>query len=142
MRWILLGLRRTVDFRGRSSRREFCWHCAFCLIAQKAICYGIDGIRLSMSPGHPRLYSMVIIVPYICHAVIALSLVAVAVRRMHDVEMGGLWLLLPVLGSIGGPGPLFIGTAILLCIFLKKGDAGENKFGLPQQAETEICQEP
>ena len=46
---------------------------------------------------------------------------AVSVRRLHDQDKSGLWLLWALLGAIGG--------IVLTVIMMLKGDEGENLYG-------------
>ena len=57
--------------------------------------------------------------------------VSLAVRRMHDLNKSGWWVLL---FTVGGMIPI-INLAAMVCViyfyFLKQGDIEENKYGLP-----------
>jgi len=116
MDWMLMPYRRYVDFSGRSQRKEF-W--MFYLLV--VIVYVVAAILMSM--GAPTvdpvtgvvsgggamatlgsailgIFWLGTIVPYI----------AVAVRRMHDQDRSGWWILVPIANLIflfidGTPGP-------------------------------------
>jgi uncharacterized membrane protein YhaH (DUF805 family) len=47
--------------------------------------------------------------------------IAVAARRLHDIDMSGWWLLISLLP--------FIGAIVLLVFMLLPGTSGENRFG-------------
>ncbi len=63
------------------------------------------------------VYSLAVSLPYL----------AVSVRRLHDIDRGGWWLLISLV-------PL-IGALVLLVFAVQDGTAGENRFG-PNPKET------
>ena len=125
-------VRRWKDFSGRSSRKQF-WMFNFWYLALFAVLTvldawvfgavgGLGGQRYDFDGGvmvevHPlnfaNLYTLVLLVPGL----------AVAVRRLHDVNRSGWWCLLfcTLIGMI----PLFYWFAC-------KSDEGENRFGAAQ----------
>jgi uncharacterized membrane protein YhaH (DUF805 family) len=104
--WMILPLRRVVDFRGRSCRAEFWWFLLFCALA------GILASRLDLLIFGPavvtRHISMVGGIPVIVSQTsirfigTALSLallcpqVAVGIRQIHDVDHTAWWAVLPI----------------------------------------------
>lgn len=113
MHWYLDVLKKYVEFGGRAGRQEF-W--MFVLI--NFIVATIFGI-LARAVGFPALaglYSLAVLLPCI----------ALAVRRLHDTNRPGFWLLLvfiPVLGWLA-----------LLYFYIIAGDSGDNKFGAAPSA--------
>ena len=109
------ALKRYADFQGRSRRSEF-WLFYLFVTAATIICMIIDiGIGLFDHTAGIGLLSGVFSL-----AVVAPS-IAVGVRRLHDIDRSGWWLLLliiPVIGSIW-----------LLILWCQKGANGSNKFG-------------
>ena len=123
---------RYVDFQGRSSRAEYWWPALFNFIigavfAILAIVTG-GGVDAYMSNslntigwvfyGVSALYGLATIIPNI----------AVAVRRFHDRDMSGWWILAFIAGFLI---PLvnllvIIGYIVLMCL---PGTKGPNKFG-------------
>ena len=101
-----------VVIEGRAPRSEYWWFVLFAVLASfvlgivDAAIFGIDG----MTP-LSTLFSLAILIPSI----------TVGVRRLHDRDMSGWWMLLMLL-------PL-IGMLILLVIFVMKGTDGSNRFG-------------
>lgn len=95
---IKLGFNRYFDFRGRSTRAEFWWWALFELIA------GTSGIL-------GGLFELAVLIPGL----------AVGVRRLHDTNRTGWWLLLVF--------AVIIGWIVLLVWFIKQDDAGPNKYG-------------
>lgn len=93
---------------GRASRSEYWWFTLFMLIL-----YVIAGIMDSVV-GFPIFYlttALILLAPSIC----------VAIRRMHDVNKSGWWLLVSFI-------PL-VGALYLLYLLVTKGTDGDNDFG-------------
>lgn len=93
----LNAMRRYFDFRGRSSRSEF-WFFVLFLTIQLIIALIIDSFVLGYDGPGP-LYFIVAVVHLIPG-------IAVSVRRLHDIDRTGLWVLLfwlaPMLVSVIG----------------------------------------
>jgi uncharacterized membrane protein YhaH (DUF805 family) len=124
MDWYLAALNKYAVFEGRSRRKEY-W--MFTLINALIIVvlswidmftgwYSLEG-ELGMLSG---LFSLAILIPSI----------AVGVRRLHDTDRSGWWMLLCFF-------PL-IGVAVLLVFFVLDGTPGSNRFGEdPKQRATQ-----
>jgi len=131
MQWMLLPLRRYAEFSGRSRRKEF-WLYLLGLFVVGLIANILDGM-LGLGGGMSR---------YLVHEpgnyaagfqshggwlslLVALGAViptiAVAVRRLHDVDKSGWMLLLCLI-------PL-IGSLILLFFYVQPSMPGPNRFG-------------
>lgn len=92
---ILDGLRRWKDFSGRSDRRQFWWFCLFflltpliCLafflaVVSLLLLLNLDSLRFSIV----FAYLYLLLVP---------SIIALQVRRMHDVGKSGWFILIPL----------------------------------------------
>jgi uncharacterized membrane protein YhaH (DUF805 family) len=104
--WWVLGWKRCVQFGGRSSRREY-WTfnlVNFLLLACVAFASPtIDTFRVG-----------------ICLLLYAIPSLAVGVRRLHDLNKSGWWMLL-FLFPFGG--------LVLFVFMLLKGDTGPNRYG-------------
>jgi len=98
-----------ADFHGRAARPEYWWFALF-----NALVSVVASIVDKNVVGVPVL-----------QAIVALALViptlAVAVRRLHDIDRSGWWLLIAVIPLIGG--------VALLIWFCLRGAAGDNRFG-------------
>lgn len=125
MNWIVLPLRRYFDFSGRSRRLEFwAFHLAFALVQGAIMAAFTDGRLVeganwwswagAVSPLGDALAGALFV---LC----ALPMLALAVRRLHDVDRSGFWLLLHFV-----PG---LGSLILLVFSLLDGSVGPNRFG-------------
>lgn len=100
-----------ITISGRARRSEFWWFVLFSVIAG-AVLNMVDGALFGAdNSGLSAIFSIVIFIPSI----------TVAVRRLHDRDMSGLWWFLNFI-------PL-IGTLILLVIYALPGTPGPNRFG-------------
>lgn len=101
-------LNKYIDIEGRASRSELWWFALFGLIAT------LIGGALDRLLGLPIFY-----------LIVSLGLLApnitVSVRRLHDRDMSGWWVLLGLVPVIG--------ALILLILFLLRGTDGPNRFG-------------
>jgi uncharacterized membrane protein YhaH (DUF805 family) len=102
-------LSKYVDFQGRAMRSEFWWFALFNIIVQVVTTFIDHGVI-----NYPILSTI---------ATLALILpgIAVSVRRLHDTDRSGWWLLIGLI-------PL-IGAILLLVWYCTKGSVGQNRFG-------------
>ena len=123
MNWYLQPWKKYIDFEGRAQRKEY-W--VFVLL--NFVIVGVLGILdgSTMGPGmHGQgggvltaIFGLVSLVPS----------VAVAVRRLHDTDRSGWWVLISFI-------PL-LGMLVLLVFMLLDGTPGDNRFGSnPKGAE-------
>ncbi|MDP1666809.1 MAG: DUF805 domain-containing protein [Methylobacter sp.] len=115
MNWYLEVLKKYAEFNGRASRQEYWFFMLFNIIIS-AFFATIDffsgtfnaetGVGLLSG-----LYSLAVLIPGI----------AVTVRRLHDTDRSGWWLLIPLIPVIGG---------IVLFIFMvQDSTSGDNQYG-------------
>lgn len=109
MNWYLEVLKKYAVFEGRARRMEYWMFVLVNLII--SIVLAIIEFVLG-SPGVIGwLYALAVLIPGI----------AVSVRRLHDTDRSGWWLLLALI-------PL-IGAIVLLVFMLQEGGPGTNRFG-------------
>ena len=122
MQWYLKALKQYADFGGRARRTEF-WMFVLVNVVISVVlgivdtatgtanAYAVGGMA-SYSPGIlGGLYALAVLIPSI----------AVTVRRLHDTDRSGWWLLIafvPLLGAIA-----------LIVFYCMDGTPGPNKFG-------------
>lgn len=113
---------RWLDFKTRISRSEFWWGYLGSVIVGilVGICIGFFlGLFAAMMGWQVEATINLAIVPFqLYFAIAGLSL---TVRRLHDLNKSGWWLLIIL---------TIVGVFLLLYWYCKKGDAGENRFGL------------
>ena len=112
-----------ADFQGRASRAEYWWFALFSLVLS---------VPLLLSGFRP---SGLLVVAGVAVLVTAIPHLAVTVRRLHDTDRSGRWVLLgaggPVLGSVMDVGDLvgWIAHLVLLWFLAQKGDSSGNRYG-------------
>jgi uncharacterized membrane protein YhaH (DUF805 family) len=109
MNWYLQALKKYADFSGRARRKEYWFFFLFNLIASIVL----SGVDMAIGTGGvlSGIYGLAVLIPSI----------ACGVRRMHDIDRTGWWLLIAFVPLIG---------AIVLIVFaLLPGTAGDNKYG-------------
>jgi len=105
---ISAGFSKYVNFRDRASRSEYWYWTLFTIIA--SIVAGIIDLTLNTQFVTP-LFNLVTTIPSL----------AIAVRRLHDLDRTGWWILIAFI-------PL-IGIIVLLIWYTTKGTDGPNQFG-------------
>jgi uncharacterized membrane protein YhaH (DUF805 family) len=120
MDWYLEALKKYAVFEGRSRRKEY-WFFGFfnaifsVVLVIADVLFGTSG-GLS-SPGLlSGLYTLGVFLPAL----------AVLVRRLHDTNRSGWWVLISFL-------PL-IGILVLLFFSVQEGQPGENQYGISPKA--------
>lgn len=115
MSWFLSVLRQYATFKGRARRKEY-WMFVLCYVALYLALIVVDGLTGTFDMGTERgLLSGLFLVGTL------LPSLAVAVRRLHDTDRSGWWLLISLI-------PL-IGQIVLLYFLIQEGDEGGNEYG-------------
>lgn len=102
-----------ATFSGRASRSELWWYVLFVVIVG-IVLSGIDTNVMHSRPGTGLLsgiFSLVTILPSL----------AVGVRRLHDTNRSGWWILIALVPVIGG--------LILIYFYIQDSDPNDNEFG-------------
>ena len=115
MNWYLEVLKKYAVFNGRARRKEYWYFFLFNIIISIVLAV-IDGVTGSLSPEAGMgllgtIYTLAVLVPGI----------AVSVRRLHDTERSGWWLLIALI-------PL-IGAIVLLVFMVQDSKPGQNQYG-------------
>jgi uncharacterized membrane protein YhaH (DUF805 family) len=100
---ISICFKKYVDFKGRASRPEFWYFYLFEIIV--ALSLFIINEKLEWA------FAVSTFLPYI----------AVAARRLHDIDKSGWWYLLGLVPIVG--------TIILIIWWCRRGDTSTNRFG-------------
>lgn len=122
MDWYLKALKSYTKFDGRSQRMEY-WYFFLVNIVILVILYFIDSMTgmVNAASGYGILsgvYALAVLLPGI----------AVAVRRFHDTNRTGWWVLVALIPLIGG--------LILICFMVLDSDPETNKYGPNPKAST------
>lgn len=114
-------LRNYVTFSGRARRAEYWYFVLFLVLGNVALGF-VDGVAGAYvggvgGPGDSfgvfgMLFSLATFLPWL----------AVAARRLHDIDFRGWWALLPL---------TVIGWIPLLVMLCWRGSQGDNRFGPP-----------
>lgn len=127
---IQLFFKRYVDFKGRSRRSEFWWvQLAFFLysLVLNGLIYTVGGMTLD-GYGQPNAIGMALsLVALVVGLGTFIPGLALSVRRLHDRNMSGWFLLLGLLAIIPLVGLIVVIGFIV--VFALPGTAGPNKFG-------------
>ncbi len=109
MDWYIEGLKKYAVFSGRARRREY-W--TFALL-NVAIIFALDVFEWALGgPGAlGALYTLAVLSPSL----------AVTVRRLHDTNRSGWWLLILVIPILG--------ALVLIVFLLQDSDRLDNRFG-------------
>ena len=137
MEWMLLPLRRYVQFSGRSRRKEY-WMFALFLLIIYIIAMALDSM---LGFGTTSRYADVTdtgaavgvnstggIITMLTMLAMFLPSLAVGIRRLHDTDRSGWWLLIGLIPLIGG--------IVLLVFYCSDGTKGPNRFGPDPKDDT------
>jgi uncharacterized membrane protein YhaH (DUF805 family) len=113
MDWYLKVLKAYAVFTGRARRKEY-WMFILISVLVTAGLVVVDvilGLRIGNNGLLSTLYGLAVLIPAL----------AVAVRRLHDTNRSGWWLLLVLVP--------FFGSLTLLVFFVLDSSPGTNRFG-------------
>ncbi|MCI5210553.1 MAG: DUF805 domain-containing protein [Candidatus Electrothrix sp. ATG2] len=115
MNWYLKVLKKYKEFEGRAGRKEF-WYALLINFIVMALLGGIDrGIgTFSEASGVGLLHTLYALAVF-------LPMLAVQVRRLHDTNRSGWWVLIGLVPVIG--------WIVLVFFSVQKGTEGENQYG-------------
>ncbi len=122
---IKLGFTRYFDFRGRSSRAEYWWWTLFTFLVGIAL-FVLDFTLLLITQDVIFLFGVLRV--FFALATIIPS-IALTVRRLHDLNRTGWWLVATLAGYLALIIPGIILSLLLLVWFCRKGDEEENRYG-------------
>lgn len=120
---IAQGFRKYVTFTGRARRSEYWYFMLFymlCVIAA-AVIEGATGLSETGLLG--GLIALVFLLPTI----------TMGVRRLHDIDRTGWWMLIAFLPIVG--------PIVLLVFFVKNGTDGANTFGQDPKGPGSVVEE-
>lgn len=136
MEWMLLPLRRYAQFSGRSRRKEY-WMFVLLMLIIYIVAMFLDSLLgfgsttryadvtdVGASAG---FYSTGGIITLIAALALFIPSLAVAIRRLHDTDRSGWWILIGLV-------PL-VGAIVLIVFYCTDGTRGPNRFGPDPKGE-------
>lgn len=116
MDWFVEALKKYAVFSGRAQRSEYWYFFLF---------YGLISIALGIADGLAGSYNKhagMGMLSGIFSIGMLLPSLGVAVRRLHDVDRSGWWLLIALIPIVG--------VLVLLVFSVRDSQLGSNRFGL------------
>lgn len=113
MNWYLAVLRRYAEFAGRSSRKEYWYFVLFnfvFIVTLSVMDVMIGTYNQQAELGLRGLYVAGTLLPSI----------AVSVRRLHDIDCSGWWILVSLIPLLG---------IVFFLFMVRAGTVGENAYG-------------
>lgn len=116
MEWAIMPLKKYAEFTGRARRKEY-WLFVLLSFGIYIVASILDGIA-GLSGVIAGVYG-----PIMTAAALGLLIpsIAVGVRRLHDTDRSGWWLLIALVPFVGG--------IVLLVFMVLEGTNGANRFG-------------
>jgi uncharacterized membrane protein YhaH (DUF805 family) len=113
--WATRPLKKYADFSGRAPRAEYWWFVLLYFVGYIVASIidsilGLTPLVLTYGP-ITMLFALAILIPSI----------SVGVRRLHDTDRSGWWMLISLV-------PL-IGAIVLIVFFVSEGTKGDNRYG-------------
>ena len=120
MNWFIQALKKYAVFSGRARRKEY-WFFVLFYIIIAIVLVMIDSMAdtISATTGMGLLsgiFALAMFIPGL----------AVGIRRLHDINKSGWWILIGLIP--------FIGPLILIIFALMAGTAGDNEYGSDPKA--------
>ena len=121
MGWATLPLKKYAEFTGRSRRKEY-WMFVLLTIGIYVLASildriaGMNGLIAGVYGPITTVVELGLLVPSI----------AVSIRRLHDTDRSGWWLLIGLVPIVGG--------IVLLVFMVLEGTHGANRFGADPKA--------
>lgn len=127
MEWMIMPLKRYADFSGRSRRKEY-WMFTLGVVLAFVFAFIVFALvagTLGSSGNSEDVTSMIggtgVLIFVIGYLAILIPSIAVQVRRFHDQDKSGWFVLLGLIPYIGG--------LIVLVFMCLEGTQGPNRFG-------------
>jgi uncharacterized membrane protein YhaH (DUF805 family) len=114
MEWAILPLKRYAQFTGRSRRKEY-WMFVLLMFVAGIVASILDGILGLKGAGLYGPLSLILMLG------VLIPSIAVGIRRLHDTDRSGWWILIALI-------PL-VGAIILIVFYATDGTNGSNQYG-------------
>ncbi len=120
MNWYLKVLNKYAVFSGRARRKEYWYFTLFSALISMALALVDGAIGTSNSEGGMGLlggiYSLAVLLPTL----------GVSIRRLHDTDHSGWWLLIALAPCVG--------AIVLLVLMVTDSTPGRNRYGFSPKA--------
>ncbi len=121
MNYYIEGLKKYATFSGRATRAEFWYFTLFSIIITIVLTI-IDEVMGTTTPEGilgilGSIYGLLVFLPSL----------AIAVRRLHDINKSGWWILISLIPIIG---------SIILLVFYCTDSKGNNEYGINKKGVT------
>jgi len=113
--WAMRPLKKYTDFSGRAPRAEYWWFYLLTVVAY------LIALILDSLIGTGAAFASTGIIMLLVILGLLIPALAAGVRRLHDTDRSGWWLLIAFI-------PL-VGAIVLLVFFVFEGTKGDNRFG-------------
>lgn len=120
-------LRKYAVFEGRARRAEYWWFYLLFAIAYVALTIATDGFNEEAAFQLSGAQVVVALAAGAAVLAMVIPLVAVTVRRLHDIDRSGWWIFLSFLPLVGG--------LIVFIFTVLNGTRGPNRYGADPKAE-------
>jgi uncharacterized membrane protein YhaH (DUF805 family) len=118
--WALMPIRKYGVFTGRARRKEYWLYTLLTALVYGAIGFA-EGYLEYGPPSEQAMLEYVYMVDAAFFLILLVPNLAVTVRRLHDTNRSGWWVLIGLTG---------IGLLVLLLFAVQEGTEGENEYGL------------
>lgn len=116
--WMLEPLRKYASFSGRARRREYWWFEVFWVLVVTGLSI-VDGAVLGIHWDSD--YGSIGPLAALAILFFLIPNLAVSIRRLHDRDKSGWWLLINIIP--------FFGTLFLFYQYISAGTPGDNSYG-------------
>ncbi|MEM1160107.1 MAG: DUF805 domain-containing protein [Pseudomonadota bacterium] len=110
---------RYADFQGRSPRSEYWWFMLFYFAVMFTFSFVVSFLGAAM--GSPTIVTVGTVIAVIIVLGLIIPNIAVTIRRFHDQDKSGWFILLTFIP--------YLGALILIVFMCLKGTEGDNRFG-------------
>ncbi len=117
--WMFAPLRKYATFGGRAQRAEYWWFWLFSVVVVAVLAF-VDLVAVGGGSAMNDLFGLGLF-SSLAGAALALPSLAVQVRRLHDQDKSGWFILLGLIPLVGG--------LILFWLNIQRGTPGPNRFG-------------
>jgi uncharacterized membrane protein YhaH (DUF805 family) len=117
------GFSNYANFNGRAPRSAYWWWWLFTVLVSLVAQFLDRGLGLAPMAMEPNYGLRAGLISGIASLVLLLPSLAVAVRRLHDTDRSGWWLLIAIIPIIG--------WLVLIFFFASPGTLGPNRYGPP-----------